>query len=393
MSKSNGFMDRLLETRDKFINWSEENVPKKNGREEARNEPFINTRRSLGYFISGKKGVGKSAYGAHLGEKYYKAGHLVFDCFSARDFENCYWVIKEKREYPCIFILPRYAKAEIPEKYKSLVKVMYDDMGLEKILKTAHNEKRIVVFVNSIYEREHSLAVLAGFLNDAFKVNEKLNIDIFMIFRELSFLAPQNLKLYDNAKLTKRALMGFVVECRHHRFSFTMDMQFLTMLFKHIRGLYDRIVIKKTTPDLIPGELQWFLNQLKMNRSSGANYKAYPPVYKLFNNEYYGVYDSGLFFKDTFPLPAFHLKREKDSFRTITGITFSIDKKKLDEVLYGKKEITVNPLDVRTYKTSLKLKKKGMKSKERAELLGFPSAGALRTFDCEMKKKTEQSNT
>lgn len=375
----------LIKKRNEIIDWADNNIPKKRVEKEKK-EPFINTERSLGYFVSGKKGTGKSSFLSYLAELYFKMGYLIIDFYSESDYENCYWIIKEKRAYKCIFIIPRYVTIEIPDKYKDLVKVMYDDEGLEKIIQIAQEEKRIIVFVNSCYEEENMLQTLSNFFDELPRLNDKLNLDIFLIIRELSHLAPQSLKIFENATKTKRSLLKLVAGCRHHRISFAMDMQVLTMLFKNIRNLYDRMVIKKTTPDMIPQELKWFLDQLALNRSKGASIKEYPPVHKLFPREYYGIYDSGLFFKDSFPLPSFHLKREKDNFQLLTGITFTINKQKLEE---KDKKIVITLEEKRLFSASEGMRKKGMKGKDISQILKFPSHEAYRMWRSNYLKKGE----
>ena len=375
------------------LNWRKKkrmNQQKKNKR-----EAYFNTQRTMGYVIIGTRGSGKSALLSKIGEKYVREDHLVFDSFGASDYENCFWVVKGKRTYPCIFILPEYVNFEIPTNYQKRIEIRRDTEHLKRIFADAISEKKIVVFVNSAYEDNHMLQVLSRFYNDLVPVNMKLDVDIMTLIRECSHLAPSSINLYENSVLTKSALIKLLSICRHHRISYTMDMQLFKTLFRSVRSLSDRIIVKRSTPDMLPDELKWFTNRIKEKheRFRGTRYypqvlKNYPRVHKLFHNESYLIRNDALTFsKYRTKLPSFHHKREKENFFKLTGIKMTVDED-LKAKYVEKKKKTSDEGDSKTDKkyleeraTTIKnLEKRGMLKTEISEVLGYKHPAAITMF-------------
>lgn len=393
MNSESSFTERIIQARDDTIKWVNAFIPSKAPEEKKELEPFINFKKRLGYFIFGEKGSGKSSIGAWLAEQYYKEGYVIFDCYSEVDYENCFWVVKRKAAYPCIFIIPRYVQITIPDEYKQLVKVMYDDEGIDKLLSTAQKEKRILVFVNSAYDEDHSREVLAGFFNDLPRVNTRLNILTFILIRELAHLAPEGLMLSATAKITKKALLRFVLGCRHFYFNFSMDIQSLKNAFSSLRKRGNRVIIKQLDDDEdLPKALKWFNKKLAAKQAQTNSYKEFPNLEKLYPREYYGLYPTKDFFKGSFPLPKFHLKGIDDNFQLMTGITFDINKEKMDEVLNGKVIERINPRDIRLFKSAEKMKVDKVLGRDIAKTLGFKNKNSLNAWKMSMKKKFNESN-
>ena len=296
-------------------------------------EPYFNINRAMTYLIIGLRGAGKSALLATIAEKYYRTGHVIFDTFSATDYESCYWAIKGKLAYPCIFILPDYADFEIPPPYRDLITIRKDSEGLRGALECALSERRILVFVNSAYEDEHMLSTLSTFYNELVPLNNELDVDIALIIREVRHLAGTNLNLYENAKMTKVALTKLATIARHHRITTILDLQNITSLFKSVRDLSDRVIIKRSLPSMIPDEFSWVLkrieNQHNIPRGTPAYraiLKKYPKIYSLYPNEGYFLRTDGRgLSKAKTQMPGFKSKQEKDNFFKITGIKMTVD--------------------------------------------------------------------
>jgi energy-coupling factor transporter ATP-binding protein EcfA2 len=363
--------------------WGEKNIKVVEIEKPVDSDPFINFLRSMIFVIIGRRGSGKSSFLAYLGQVAYEEQATVFDSFGAEDYENCFWVVKEKKAYPCIFIVPPYVDVDLPDAYKELIKVMPDTCALEDIMKAAHDEKRVIVFVNSAYhkdDRPRMFDLLAGYYKDIEGINERLGYNIFIMAREMRQISQGagKVKLHENAEKTKSSLILLSTTCRHHRISLGLDGQFFNQSDAEIVDHYDRIAIKCGPSFKIPDKLQAYSSVshgLKKVCDIIAE-SGWKPVEKLEPKEYYQLYDSGELYKKTFPLPKFHIKREGEFFQLMTGIKFAVNEERYKTQFSPETEAApkINPSDTLIYNQYMRLKTtpregKPWKAKEILEII------------------------
>jgi hypothetical protein len=341
-------------------------------------EPFINKKRALGYFIWGETGSAKSTEMMDLAESYYDDQYIIFDSYGAPDdFENCFWAVhpdekpnnmeprKQKRWYPCIYIVPSYAQFILPDKYKERVRIMYDTGGwpnpkkyyaefVRNVFDTAQKEHRVVVFVNSAYASEHVMIrwfKIWDEFKDIMKFQPEVAYRVFLMFREVGHLIGSGVKIHrgGTSSADMKAKMKEVAStCRHigGTLSYAMDTQRFRDVFGDVRENFHRYILKRgknTAIDPDDKEIGWIVDTIFNAHNRAANYPMGSSNYmqaKANANRDYPLFSDlkvseGYFVDPTkqirriyrnLPMPRCLVKSEGDNFQKITGIRIELDK-------------------------------------------------------------------
>lgn len=215
-----------------------------------------------------------------------------------------------------------------------------------------------------------------------------------VIANELGTIAPNNkYSRQVESKNAKRPIVDMIPELRHMGSGvwFLGDLQNPDDLNSSVRPQANNVIVKRATKELLGTEFEPFFRKVEEVRyreflKFGFEVKAvederfvpievknyvnskHPRIEELPSNKGYVVFRNGEYFLETFKMPSFHHRKEGESFRQLTGITWSINKKKLEETQGegtkkdakggGRKEKQENEFKV--LKVAVQLKKSGM---------------------------------
>jgi len=315
-------------------------------------EREVDLQKYHGYVIFGMRGGGKSVLGEVIAERALRRGCLVFDSYSAGyDLESAFWCVPGEKgiRYPVILVHPEYASIEVPQSYKKWVTPMCDKVGVGAIYREAlkSSPPKVVVFLNILYEDDHMLTTLGDFYKDTPQIAMEVDNDFCVLIREASQLVSANMNIFENAKLVKRSMVKFLNVARHSRTHFVLDLQLFGDLFRSVREICDRVMVKKATFRMFPESLRWFPQSLfYMHRSAylHGDYEEYsrrvplPP--KLEPHQYYCIYPDDEYSLNTNPMPNFHHRRERDVFTKLTGVKIEVDDEgRIDEQASSKEKL------------------------------------------------------
>ena len=180
---------------------------------------------------------------------------------------------------------------------------------------------------------------------------------IVIVVNELRTIAPNSkFSPQKGATEAKRPIVDMIPELRHFGSGvwFMGDLQNPDDLNSSVRPQANNVVIKSATEDLLGKEFEKFFRRINEIRSKEfarwgfivneqeeerfvpIDVKSYvngkfPRIEELTKNKGYVIFRNGEYFLETFGMPSFHHRREGESFRAITGIRWTLNKKKLDE--------------------------------------------------------------
>lgn len=284
---------------------------------------------------------------------------LVYDINPAR---KDWWKIR-RVGYPVLILVPRTttvtqkdplckcgipirdhdSSGEIPCKGPDeLIKFVFDDTPLDKVLMTALEEKRIIVFNRGFYhEHKDAFRRLAQILHQLpyliIQAAIPPNTPIALGFRELSNIAPQGLKSEkgDWETETKRRIQSLIRDARHHSIVMFGDFQRSQDIAKAIAAQRDTLIFKRTTPDLMPEEyVDLFFEIEKLRRNARENLdnglaRRLPSMSQLKDWQAYALFPDNHFQLIETGMPGFHHKESGEQWSAITGIRIKFDAKKV----------------------------------------------------------------
>jgi hypothetical protein len=343
---------------------------------------LLDTSRYLGIAVMGMRDSGKSAFLEWAGEQYYQHGWIICDLFDAGDYENLFWCVKDRKRYPILLLHPRYVDVEAPDDY---VKPVPDDTRLSQVLREADEERRVVCLSPGFYRGEDYWETLARILWVLPEVNrDQVKRNILVLLRESSNIAFSHLRIYRAESQTRKAILRFMRVSRHYRTGFIFDAQRLTDIYKAIRVLIDRIIVKKTPPYTLPEELQFIHRSIEERRAEAAQtigmdnaWRLYPPISALYPHEFYAVWPDGFFTKLTNPLPSFRHKQPEDSFTELSGVRFTF-KQPAQQQQAVKPDREARRLE--RVSTIMALKQKGLSYEEIGRQLGISKSAVAMTL-------------
>lgn len=214
---------------------------------------------------------------------------------------------------------------------------------------------------------------------------------ILIVANELGTIAPNNkYSRQVESKNAKRPIVDMIPELRHMGSGvwFLGDLQNPDDLNSSVRPQANNVIVKRATKELLGAEFEPFFRKIAEVRyneflkfgfevttpederfvpTEVRNYvnSKIPRIEELPKNKGYVLFRNGEYFLETFDMPTFHHRKEGESFRGITGITWTINKKKLEETQGsadkkdakggGKKEKAENEMKV--LKLAVQLKK------------------------------------
>lgn len=334
--------------------------------------PVIDTDSYLGYCIYGNKGWGKSATLERILETHQEAGWAIFDAHCNYD-ENLFWVIKKKRDYPSIWIHPKYCGIKVPREFRDLIFPVCDEVGFKEILKIAieSEPKKIICMIcdTPVYDSNHLILTLSKFFQDIYykKIPIDLDCDLCIGLREAVELASRFERAIkgEGGKGFQDTLTLFMKNARHARTSLVFDYQRWHSLFPSIRDIGDRIIIKHSNPDHgTPGEAVEKYRKYRFRKIEGVYKKGYigrsekysqlgivnrnfPHTANLKIDKAYFLWEN---YKKVYktPLPKFYHKKPKDSITQsyfCKGLKFEIDeevkREYVERMSKGSKNLTM----------------------------------------------------
>lgn len=180
---------------------------------------------------------------------------------------------------------------------------------------------------------------------------------IQVILNELGSIAPNNkYSRQIESKNAKRPIIDAIPELRHigSGIWFSGDIQNPDDLNSSVRPQANYVIVKRATKELLGDEFKpFFIKIAELRKKEFARWgydiddpdkekyapnevkkivnRKYPRIEELPKNKGYVVYRNGEFYLETFDMPRFHHRKEGESFRGITGITWTLNKKKLSE--------------------------------------------------------------
>lgn len=250
-----------------------------------------------------------------------------------------------QRDPPCkcgIPIRDHDGGIEIPCKHPDeLIKFVFDDTPLDKVLLTALEEKRIIVFNRGFYhEHKDAFRKLAQILHELpyLIIQQKIppNTPIALGFRELSNIAPQGLKSEkgDWETETKRRIQSLIRDARHHSIVMFGDFQRSQDIAKAIAAQRDTLIFKRTTPDLMPedyGDLYFEIEKLRRNARDNLDSglaRRLPSMSQLKDWQAYALFPDNHFQLIDTGMPGFHHKESGEVWSAITGIKIKYEARK-----------------------------------------------------------------
>jgi len=289
----------------------------------------IDLGRYEGICISGLKGWGKSALAEVLAEEYFLRGWLVMDVLGAPDWESCFWAVPGPRGFYYKTLLihpPRYELRHTDAVTWGHIKFMASDTPLEEILQTAKNEDRVITTA-SLWPHGSISQLLTPWFFELIEIAHKLKNPIFLVLKE-AHMAFSHLKVFDKLETKFRAsLLNLFRSGRHHEIGFCLDLQRMVSLYKEIRDLTDKTILKRNTQRSVPRELEFVFSELDEIRETfhrrqwRLRERNYPLIQKLWPSECYCLGSDGQVLPVVrTPLPRFWHKKPKDRFLEITGI-------------------------------------------------------------------------
>lgn len=180
---------------------------------------------------------------------------------------------------------------------------------------------------------------------------------IVIVANELGTIAPNNkYSRQVESKNAKRPVVDMIPEVRHFGKGvyFMGDLQNPDDLNGSVRPQADSVIIKRATKDLLGSEFTAFFAKIDEVRrrkfaywgfevKSDEDEKKVPPevlavvnrdtpkIEELPKNKGYIVFRNGEYFLETFGMPSFHHRKEGETFRELTGIRWSLNKKKVEK--------------------------------------------------------------
>jgi hypothetical protein len=237
---------------------------------------------------------------------------------------------KEREEdpnYPCF-------------KREPLIKTVLDTTPLAEIVAIAMKEKRVVVFNRGFYDIEEQTrayrVIYTYILQIPQLVNRKIippKKSIILSFRELGSLVPKKMKTIPGTGVTdvKRVMIYFLNEARHFRTTIVTDFQAGDEILGEVVSKKDLGIMKKSTKDIIPQNLQWFYDLItKLNKEGDDELdeiRRYPLIEDLKPNECYMIYPDGyprFEFRST-RLPQFKHKESMDDWEYLANCKIHFD--------------------------------------------------------------------
>jgi len=223
-----------------------------------------------------------------------------------------------------------------------LIKFVVDDTPLDKILLTALQERRIIVFNRGFYyEHKDAYRKLAQFLHQLpyliIQGAIPSNTSIALGFRELSNIAPQGLKSEkgDWETETKRKIQSLIRDARHHSIVMFGDFQRSQDIAKAIAAQRDTIIFKRTTPDLMPedyADLYFEIENLRRNARENLDtslVRKLPSMSQLKDWQAYVLYPDNHFQLIETGMPGFHHKESGEHWSALAGVRIKFDAKKV----------------------------------------------------------------
>ncbi|MEE9282700.1 MAG: hypothetical protein V3U49_01340 [Nitrososphaerales archaeon] len=334
-------------------------------------------------FVSGSIGSGKSAWLEWAAEKYLKQGWLICDLFDAQNCEGAFWSIPGEfgKRYPIVLLHPDYVEIESPTDY---VKPFCDRDGIETALRLAKDEGRVLTAATQCYRAGDYYKSVAKWLKGIADYNAlELRSDVVLLCREMSNLTFSLLRTNMEQTHTRRAFLDIIRRSRHSRLTLLMDSQRLGDVFQSIRGLCDRLIIKKQHVFNLSEELQWVHQAIEQKRyllsqvaGSKKAARHFPSIGMLYTHEFYAVWPEDRLWKlSTNQLASFRHKREKDDFWSKSGCSFKVLRPSRSEKQEGTSEVVQEESQTKEQlaERALKLKNEGRKYADIALELGLKS--------------------
>lgn len=286
--------------------------------------PLVDLERFEAIMINGQRGSGKSAKGEFLLEQFWKNGRIAISLTEAPfSYESMYAAIprRKRKRIPCLFVIPRDISIEYPEcKYD--IATVPEDMPLDKVLRLARSEDRMIIFCHSLWGPERELeayARLAKWINELCLVQRSLRTDMAVLIREIEMQVYSRLKSERSSKALKTALIDLVRLARSsYRITVIADLQLAQDMDRAMRGQLDKWVICSQDPQDLPEAMRWLPRDIQEKRwlfmgARNIRDRLFPSLSYLYPSEaYYVVRRKRRYVKLEFPLPSHHHKDERD---------------------------------------------------------------------------------